>query len=105
MGVTVRQKNKGRGQPWRVFINHNGKRKSKMIGDKKAAETVASAIRQKLAKEEFNLDSKKIPTFGQCADKWLNGYIKGMRLESTFEQYQEILNNHVLYVLKNKPLD
>jgi integrase len=76
-----------------------------MIGDKKAAEQVASAIRQKLAKGKFNLDKKKTPTFGQCADKWLNGYIKGMRLESTFERYQEILNNHVLHVLKNKPLD
>ena len=105
MGVSIRQKKKGKGQPWWVFINHNGKRKSKMIGDKKAAETVASAIRGKLAKGEFNLDEKQIPTFGQCADKWLNGYIKGMRLESTFERYQEILKNHVLPVLTNSPLD
>ena len=28
MGVTVRQKKKGKGEAWWVFIAHNGKRKS-----------------------------------------------------------------------------
>ena len=38
MGVKVREKPKGSGVYW-VFINHNGKRKSKKIGtDKKAGQ-------------------------------------------------------------------
>lgn len=32
MGVTVRQKVKGKGKPWWVFIAHNGKRKSVKVG-------------------------------------------------------------------------
>ena len=38
MGVRVRQKVKGKGNPWWVFISHNGKRTSRKVGDKKYAE-------------------------------------------------------------------
>lgn len=41
MGVTVRQKLKGKGKPWWVFIAHNGKRKSIKEGDRTAAEALA----------------------------------------------------------------
>ncbi len=34
MGVVVRQKVKGKGKPWWVFIAHNGKRASRKVGDK-----------------------------------------------------------------------
>ena len=30
MGVAVRQKIKGRGKPWWMFLNHNGKRTSRI---------------------------------------------------------------------------
>jgi hypothetical protein len=53
MGVRVRQKVKGKGNPWWVFITHNGKRISRKEGDKKAAEAVASPIEAKLALGEF----------------------------------------------------
>ena len=46
MGVIVKQKDKGKGKPWWVFICHQGKRKSVKVGDKAAAETVASKIRE-----------------------------------------------------------
>ena len=48
MGVRVRQKVKGKGNPWWVFISHNGQRASRKVGDKKAAESVASELRAKL---------------------------------------------------------
>ena len=48
MGVKVRQKTKGKGQPYWVFINHKGKRKSLKVGDKRAAEQLASQIREKI---------------------------------------------------------
>lgn len=41
MAVTVRQKRKGKGQPWHVFIHHNGIIRSKAVGDRRAAEAVA----------------------------------------------------------------
>lgn len=106
MGVTVRQKTKGRGRPWWIFVSHNGRRKSKMIGDKKAAQKVASAIRERLSKGELNLeDERLVPTFGEYSKKWVEGYIKGMRRLSTFERYQEMLKNHILPVFMSKPLD
>jgi hypothetical protein len=37
MGVTIRQKGKGKGKPWWVFIAHNGKWKSIKVGDRTAA--------------------------------------------------------------------
>ena len=33
MGVTVRQKVKGKGEPWWVFVAHNNKRTSRMVGE------------------------------------------------------------------------
>jgi hypothetical protein len=42
MGVTIRQKEKGKGKPWWVFLAHNGKRKSIMVGDQNAAEALSS---------------------------------------------------------------
>jgi len=32
MGVLVRQRPKGKGNPWWVFINHDGERQAKKIG-------------------------------------------------------------------------
>ena len=42
MGVKVRQKIKGKGNPWWVFVSHNNQRTSKMVGSKAAAEKVAA---------------------------------------------------------------
>ena len=60
MGVTVRQKTKGRGKPWWVFISHNGNRTSRRVGDKQAAEKVASKIRAKLKLGQFKLDENSL---------------------------------------------
>ena len=46
MGVTVRQKVKGRGQPYWVFVALNGKRTSTKVGDKKDADKLAKQIWQ-----------------------------------------------------------
>jgi len=44
MGVTVRQKVKGRGQPWWFFIAHNGNRKSIKVVDRVAAEATFATL-------------------------------------------------------------
>ena len=53
MGVIVRQKVKGRGKPWWVFLHHNGMRKSTMVGDRETAEKVAKAMRAKIKAGEL----------------------------------------------------
>jgi hypothetical protein len=74
MGVTIRQKTKGKSKPWWVFVVHLGQRTSKLVGDKRAANAVASEIRTKLKKGEFGFEDEKpeeIPTFGEYADSWI----------------------------------
>lgn len=45
MGVTIREKGKGKGKPWWVFIGHNGKRKSIKVGDRTAAGATLAGVR------------------------------------------------------------
>jgi len=106
MGVRVRQKTKGKENPWWVFVSHNGKRTSRKVGDKKAAAEVASTIRAKLQLGEFGFEDKKIiPTFGEYSKKWLRGYVKMNLRESTLDEYESILKNHVLPVFKAQKID
>ncbi|MBW1707652.1 MAG: hypothetical protein JRJ86_21235 [Deltaproteobacteria bacterium] len=106
MAVTVRQKIKGKGKPWWVFVAHDGNRKSMKVGDRKAADAVASEITKKLKIGEFNLkEKKKVPTFGDYSKEWVEGYIKTMRRYSTHEKYDQLLKGHILPVFKDKGLD
>ncbi len=99
MGVRVRQKVKGKGNPWWVFISHNGKRTSRKVGDKKASEAVASTIRAKLQLGEFGFEEQKpIPTFKEYADSWIKTTVPATCKESTLRNYQDILRLHVLPV-------
>jgi integrase len=99
MGVRVRQKIKGKGNPWWVFISHNGKRTSRKVGDKKAADAVASTIRAKLQLGEFVFeDEKPVPTFKEYADFWIKTTVLATCKESTVRGYQDLLENHVLPV-------
>jgi integrase len=102
MGVVVRQKIKGKGQPWWVFVSYNNKRTSRKIGDKAAAETVASKIRAKLKLGEFEFEKERPePTFKDYAKSWIKNTIPATCKESTQRDYDDILNNHVLPVFKD----
>ncbi|MBA4417927.1 MAG: hypothetical protein C0392_08460 [Syntrophus sp. (in: bacteria)] len=106
MGVTVRQKQPGKGNAWWVFINHQGKRKAKLTGDKKAAEKVASAIREKLIKGELNIaENTEIPTLEKYAGEWLEGYVKASLKDSTYSGYETFMRLYILPALGNKRLD
>lgn len=86
MGVTVRQKVKGKGNPWWVFISHNGKRTSKMVGDKAAAQDVASSMRAKLKLGEFGFEQEKpLPSFKEYASTWIETTVPATCKESTLE--------------------
>ena len=100
MGVTVRQKVKGKGEPWWVFVAYNNKRTSRMVGDKKAAEDVASKIRAKLQLGEFGFGPKEkesvVPMFKEYAEKWMAVNAPVECKESTVEGYAQLLRFHVL---------
>jgi len=105
MGVLVRQRPKGKGKPWWVFINHNGQRQAKKIGSKAAAEAVAEELEERLAKGDFQIGpQKKTPTFGEYAWKWLEGYGATHLKFSTFKGYDSLFRVH-LSPLHDSPLD
>jgi integrase len=105
MGARIREKIKGSGVWW-VFIHHDGKRRSKMIGDKALAKEVAAKIDAKLVLNEFgmNMAEKKTPFFGEYSRKWL-AFIKMNRRDSTYERYAQVLRDYVNPIFKDKPID
>jgi len=106
MGVTVRQKVKGRGKPWWVFVAHNGKRTSKQVGDREAADIVASAIRARIKKGDFGIDeTKDAPNFKEYADSFIKGFSKTNHKASTHETYQSALETHIYPFFGSLPID
>ena len=77
-------------------MSHNGKRTSRKVGDKKAAEKVASTIRAKLQLGEFGFEEEKsIPTFKEDSDKWIKITVPATCKASTVRDYTDILRLHV----------
>ncbi|MBW2610226.1 MAG: site-specific integrase [Deltaproteobacteria bacterium] len=104
MGVKVRERPKGSGAWW-IFIDHQGKRKSKKIGnDEDLARDVAEKIKAKLVLGELDLSKKdNCPTFKAYAEKWLK--LPSDRKESTMENYKDNLKRHVYPVIGKRRLD
>jgi integrase len=74
MGVKVREKPPGSGIYW-IFINHQGKRKSKKIGaDEKLANGVAEKIKAKLVLGELDIEKieEPCPIFKEYAELCLS---------------------------------
>jgi integrase len=96
MGVTVRQKVKGKGKPWWVFIAYNGKRKSIRVGDRTAADALAGKIQEKLKAGELQIaPEKNIPTFGEYVRNWLDTYGETHLKYSTVKGYDSIMRIHL----------
>ncbi len=78
MGVTVREKVRGSGIWW-VFASEGGRRKSKRLGSKKAADQFADRVRVQLADGDLRVFEPPappapvvaVPTFGAFASRWL----------------------------------
>ena len=107
MAVNIREKPKGSGVYW-IFINHQGKRKSKKIGkDKRLADQVAKKIEAKLTLGDLDLQAKEKETmsFKDFSTLWLDDYIKPLRRQSTYERYRDMLTRHVYPFLGDKPID
>lgn len=107
MGVIVRQKasQKGRGRPWYVFINHQGKRTARKFSSKAVANAAAIEIQRLLINGEFGKEPKIVPTFGEYSKRWFEGYVCGQLRESTQEEYDSILKNHILPEFESMRID
>jgi len=104
MGVIVREKVKGSGEWW-VFLVHNGVRKSKLVGDEESAEAVARELRKKIAGGDFGILKKKAQSFGSYAKRWRENVLPATCKPSTVDDYESILDRHVLPVFKSQPID
>jgi len=106
MGVNVRERKKG-SREWWIFIEHQGNRKAKKIGNnKKLANEVARKIEAKLVLGDLDLgkEKSKTPTFKEYSEKYL-AYIQMNRRFSTHERYAQVLRDHINPVFGKKPLD
>ena len=94
MGVRVRFWKDAR---W-IFINHRGQRKSKRVGDRTTAESVAKVIRQRLATGDLRLERSDGDTLATYAARWLAG-LSGNLNASTIRFYDDHLRRHILPAL------
>lgn len=106
MGVKVRERPSGSGVWW-IFIDHQGKRKAKKVGDKKTALEAAKKIQAKLTLDGFGIKDEKTtsPSFRECSEQWLHSYIRPLRRDTTFERYNDILRRYVYDVIGRKPIN
>lgn len=112
MGIVVREKTKGSGVFW-VFATWQGRRRAKRVGDRAAAEAVASQLRARLALGDESLVEsrptrlKPTPavTFETVAARWLDWYpsLNAVR-PGTLANYRKILRAHLLPALGDTPI-
>ena len=105
MAVTVRQKRKGKGNPWHVFVHQNGKIRSKKVGEKRIAEAVASKLRKKLVMGQLNLRENLCPEFTAYAEHYVEDYAKTACKRNTWRGYESIIRLHLAPAWKGKNLD
>src|SRR5262245_17664241 len=95
MGVKVREKD----GKWYVFINHQGRRKAKCVGDsKRAAEEVKRKLEAKLTLGDVGLldTAPRAVSFADYADQWLTHYVAVACKPSSGRIIQGIVRNHLL---------
>jgi integrase len=91
MAVLVREKVKGSGEWW-VFINHKGKRRSKKIGSKKAANKVKREVEERLGSGEFGLAGA--PILRAYGEKHLKSNSRDWQ-DNTVDAYNGAWLNHI----------
>jgi integrase len=95
VGVTVRKKD----NQWYVFINHNGQRKAKCVGENRAAAVqVKRVLEAKLALGDigvFGEAASQMPLFGEYADIWLKDHARLVCKASTIDGYESVLRQHL----------
>src|SRR4051812_22657642 len=97
MGVTVRQKIRGKNKPWCVFIHGHGPIQSRSIGTKRDAEAFAVRLRGRLALGEHGVESREqqMPEFSTYAERYYETHAKTMLKRNTCLGYRTILDKHL----------
>jgi len=103
MGVIVREKVKGSGEWW-VFINHQGRRRSKKIGDKRAANAVKRKVEARLAKRDLGMIREQCPTVAKYGREWLDSPLREWT-DSTRSNHGGVFELHIKPTLGSKRLD
>jgi integrase len=103
MAVIVREKKTGSGEWW-IFINHKGRRKSKKVGSKVAANKVAKGIEERLAKGDMGMVKEICPTLAVYGKKWLESPLRE-QTERTLIQYKDVFRLHIEPYIGNNRLD
>ena len=93
MGVKVRKRN----GKWYVVIDYHGRRKSKCVGTREAAEKVKREVEARLALGDMDVLSEPVQaeTFKDYAEGWLNSHVKLCCKPSTYESYEQVLRVHL----------
>jgi integrase len=103
MGVKIRQKD----GKWYVFINHQGKRKAKCVGDsKRAAEEVKRKLEARLTLGDIGILNETPPpvSFAEYAQQWLERYVAVECKVSSRRILRALVHNHLLPVFGGTPL-
>ncbi len=101
MGVLVKE----RDGAWWVFINHQGQRKARKVGDKEAADAVATKVRAALATGALQLARPDVPRFKEYAEAWIRQHRQLASIkESTAEEYAKMLRLRLVPAFGKEPL-
>ena len=97
MGVRVRLR-KG---AWWVFVTYHGLRKAKRVGDRRAAEEVASKLRARLQLGDLSMlqPERQVPTLETYAERWLEVYVAVNCKPRTLELYTFLCRRHLFPAL------
>ena len=80
---------------WWLFVNHQGHRKAKRVGDRDTAAKVAQAVRERIARGDFSLPTGNgAQTFKAYATEWLKTAERNLKA-STIRFYTGHLEQHI----------
>ena len=103
MGVKIRERKPGK---WWIYVDHNGQRKAKKVGSKKAALKVQQQLEARLTLGDFGFlkyKPKAEPTLSEYRKVWqqqAHAHCKS----STFESYVNYQDRYVLPRVGDRPI-
>ncbi len=103
MGVKVKERPKGSGVWW-IFMNHQGRRRARKVGDKKEAIKIAKQLEAKLTLGDDSVVKRK-KTFGEYAHDYINVLIPQVSKPKTIRAYKCCLHAHILPVFERKQIN
>src|SRR5258705_5485649 len=82
---------------WWIFVTHRGLRRAKRVGDRRAAEEVASKLRARLQLGDLSVfePERDIPTLEVYAERWLETYVAIHCKPRTHDLYSFLCRRHL----------